>query len=182
MNWAVAAGVWDADQPSDEQLVRRFVAGDEAAFEAFVVRHQDRVYRMALALTGNPQDAADAAQEVFLRAYTGLAGFRFGAAPFTWLTRVARNVCSELRRKQRAGGDDPDALAAADPSPGLHHAEARRLRLWLDALPARQREAVVFRVLEEMSVAETARVMGCRQGTVKALTFKAMRALEEMAK
>ncbi len=182
MNRAVAVGVRDAEQPSDEQLVRCFIAGDEAAFEALVLRHQDRVYRIALGLVGDPQDAADAAQEVFLRAYTGLGGFRFGAAPLTWLTRVARNVCSELRRKQRPGAGDPDGLAAGDAPHGLHYAEQRRLRRWLDALPVRQREAVVLRILEEMSVTETARVMGCREGTVKALTFKAMRALEEMAK
>ena len=86
---------------SDNALVRRFQRGDEAAFEQFVERHHERVYRLARVRLDTDSDAADVTQEVFLHAYTGLGRFRFGAAPFTWLYRTTRNVCSEHNRRQR---------------------------------------------------------------------------------
>ncbi len=168
---------------SDDELVRRFQAGDEAAYVAFVERHQDRVFRMCLALLGDADDAADAAQEVFVRSLGGLQGFGFRAAPLTWLTRVVRNVCSEsLRRGRRLErGVDLDTLVAPEGHVAPAPADARRLQGWLRALPARQQQVVALRMLEELSVKETAVLMGCRPGTVKALLFKAMQKLKAMA-
>ena len=69
------------DQLSDDALTKRFQQGDKAAFGAFVERHQDRIFRLATALLRRPDNAPDATQEVFLRAYTGLPRFRFRSAP-----------------------------------------------------------------------------------------------------
>ena len=162
---------------SDNALVRRFQRGDEAAFEQFVERHHERVYRLARVRLDTDSDAADVTQEVFLRAYTGLGRFRFGAAPFTWLYRTTRNVCSEHNRRQRRHQEFEGDVA--DERPSLERAEdsaraAERVRRLVGELPTRQREVVLLRVFEELSVADTARAMGCRPGTVKALLHKAM--------
>ena len=162
----------------DADLVRRFQRGDAAAFALFVRRHQDQVYRFAYSLLYRPEDARDVAQEVFLRAMRGLTGFLFQAAPRTWLLKVTRNVCREHNRRLRRH-EDVDDLAARE-SPVLA-AEAvadtddhERLRQAIAALPERQREVVILRMFEDLSVSDTARAMGCREGTVKAHLNKAV--------
>lgn len=165
-------------QDSDEQLVRRFQRGDTAAFEQFVERHQDRIFRLASAWLYAPDAAADAAQDVFLRAYTGLPRFRFRAAPFTWLYRTLRNVCREYNRRTAAHPlplEDRDVVVA-DEAP-RRAASDRRLSRTLErigTLPERQREVILLRVFEEMSVEDTARTLGCRPGTVKAQLNRAL--------
>lgn len=169
------------DVSSDAELVRRFQHGDLAAFDALVQRFQDRVYRLALVWLYDPQYAQDASQEVFLRALKGLKGFRFRSAPFTWLYRATRNVCQEFNRKRPTEplDDEPvDPAVSADQRLGREQA-ARWVRQLVATLPPRQREVVVLRLFEELSVEETSRAMGCRPGTVKALLHKAMNKLKE---
>lgn len=169
------------DVSSDAELVRRFQHGDLAAFDALVQRFQDRVYRLALVWLYDPQHAQDASQEVFLRALKGLKGFRFRSAPFTWLYRATRNVCSEFNRRRPVEplDEEPaDPAVSADKQLAGEQA-ARWVRELVATLPPRQREVVVLRLFEELSVEATASAMGCRPGTVKALLHKAMHKLKE---
>ena len=129
------------DEQSDVELVRQFKSGETRAFDIIVERFQDRIYRLACVWLYDPQNAADATQEVFVRAYTGLRRFRFRSHPFTWLYRTARNVCSEFNRARRA-------------------------------------EPLEHEPTEDLSVKEASRLMGCREGTVKALLHKATRNLK----
>lgn len=171
-------------EPSDAFLLKRFRDGDRAAFEQFVVRHQDRVFRLATVWLRDAHRAEDATQEAFLRALRGVAAFRFRAAPFTWLYRTLRNVCHEFNRERRhetfdeleLPGRPDDAAARVDALRA-----ARDVRRLVAELPERQREVVMLRVFESCSVAETAAVMGCREGTVKALLHKAMNRLRDTA-
>ena len=168
---------------SDEDLVSQFQAGDTSAFEAFVRRHQDRIYRLACVNLYAPEHAADATQEVFLRALTGLKGFRFRAQPFTWLFQTLRNVCRELNRRKGAEHSEvtPDELADGCGLDGPVDARrtVERMRGRLAGLPRRQRDAVLLRVFEEMSVNEVAAVLGCRPGTIKALVYQGLRKMRE---
>lgn len=167
-------------EKSDVELVTEFKSGDAAAFDAIVERFQDRVYRLACVWLYDPQHAEDAAQEVFLRAHKGLRGFRFRAAPFTWLYRTTRFVCNEFNRRRRTEAlvDEPvDASGGPDRQVSEHDA-ASRVRRLVAGLPERQREVVLLRIFEELSVAETASAMRCREGTVKALLHKAIRRLK----
>jgi RNA polymerase sigma-70 factor (ECF subfamily) len=165
---------------TDEELVRRFQRGDETAFSEFVSRHQDRMYRLALLWSFDAQDAEDVVQEAFMRSYTGLRRFAFRAQPTTWLTRIVRNVCHEVNRKRPLTSadvvDEPDPHAP-DPERDETVREIRRL---VAHLPQRQRDVVILRIFEELPVADTARVMGCRPGTVKALLHKATKRLREL--
>ncbi len=170
----------DVDGQDDVELVRRFKDGDERAFDEIVLRFQDRIYRLACVWLYDDQQAVDAAQEVFLRGYAGLRRFRFRATPFTWLYRTTRNVCNEFNRRRRPEPLDAEPVDDnSGPESLVSAAEAaRRVRQLVGVLPPRQREVVVLRLFEELSTAETARAMGCREGTVKALLFKAMQRLK----
>lgn len=168
------------DDSSDAQLVRQFQAGDPKAFDIVVRRFQDRVFRLACVWLYDEQQAADAAQEVFLRGYKGLRSFRFRSTPFTWLYRTTRNVCNEFNRRRRhepldAPRADPAAAPARD---ATGYETARRVRELVAVLPERQREVVMLRIFEELSVRDTASAMGCREGTVKALLHKACKRLK----
>lgn len=105
----------------DEKLTERAVAGDAGAFEALVLRYQDRIYNLLLRLTGSEADAEDLAQETFLKAYRGLSGFRRGSKFYTWLFRIAVNSGysrgRQLVRRQRVEGASLDAGERTD-NPG----------------------------------------------------------------
>ncbi|MFK8050362.1 MAG: RNA polymerase sigma factor [Halioglobus sp.] len=163
-----------ADDKTDEQLLQQFRLGDSRAFETLVRRHQDRIFRLALLWLYDDQSALDAAQEVFLRAHKGLLSFRYRSSVFTWLYRTTRNVCSEFNRRYSRTREPVD-FADPKPRPGgaaSKEQTTRRLQQLVANLPPRQREVVMLRVLEGFSVRETATIMRCREGTVKALLSK----------
>ena len=99
--------------------------------------------------------------------------------PSTWLIRVARNVCREFNRRRRGEALDEAFEPTADDDHERRD-DIAQMRRWLARLPARQKEVVSLRYLEELSVEETARAMACRPGTVKALLHKAMARLKEL--
>ena len=169
----------------DVELVRRIQRGDAAAADAFVRRHRDRLSRLARLWSRDEEDARDAVQEALLRGLSGIAAFRFRSAPLTWIVGTLRNVCAEQRRRsRRTDGDvDVEALVADDTTTRTApSADARgALHRWLRELPPRQRDAVVLRSLEELSVKDTARIMDCREGTVKALLHQGRARLRSLA-
>ena len=163
------------DDASDVELVRQFKSGNPHAYDAIVRRFQDRVFRLACVWLYDDQSAADVSQEVFVRGYKGLRTFRFRSAPFTWLYRTTRNVCNEFNRVRKTEQlddepHDPDSMPERDVA---EYESARRVRRLVERLPERQREVVLLRIFEDLSVKETAQSMGCREGTVKALLHKA---------
>ena len=168
------------DDASDVELVKLFKSGNKDAFDAIVRRFQDRIYRLACVWLYDQQAAPDAVQEVFVRGFKGLRRFRFRSEPFTWLYRTTRNVCNELNRVRRNHPLDEEPLDSAL-APERHVTDydtARHVRELVADLPERQREVVLLRIFEDLSVKDTARSMGCREGTVKALLHKATRNLK----
>ena len=85
---------------TDAELATASGAGDPAAFGELVLRHQDRAFNLAFRLTGSPEDAADAVQEAFLKAYRGMPSFRRQSSFYTWLFRILVN---EVRSRRRSG-------------------------------------------------------------------------------
>ena len=169
------------DEKSDAELVRQFKSGDSHAFDAIVERFQDRVYRLACVWLYDAQYAADATQEVFVRSYTGLRKFRFRSQPFTWLYRTTRNVCSEFNRVRHGEPLEHEPADAGDaPEREVSDFErARRVRQLVARLPARQQEVVMLRIFEDLSVGETARLMRCREGTVKSRIHRGRQMLRQ---
>lgn len=171
---------------SDAALVARTRAGDRAAFDQLVRLHQRTVYRLAYRLLGDPDDAGDATQETFLRAYEKLPRFRADGNFRNWLLTIATNHCMSYRRYRRrrmmepldetVKGEPPDWAPQAPAGPA-RSAESReeleRLREAIAGLPPRQRAAITLFTLQDQSIAGVAQIMRCSQGTVKATIHRA---------
>jgi RNA polymerase sigma-70 factor, ECF subfamily len=157
----------------DGDLVRRAQRGDRWAFEQLVERHQHRVYTLAARTLGSPDDAADAAQECFLRAWLGLPRFRSGALFSTWLYRICLNAAHDQRAKRRESKPLEDAPEPADPRDAFVASElSSRLQRALSEIDETFREAVVLYDVLGCSYAEIAELTGVAEGTVKSRIFR----------
>lgn len=156
--------------------------GDRGSQATLLRALQDRWFRFCLSLLGNSEDARDAVQETALRFLRELPKFRGQSSITTWSMGIAINVTREIRRKGRSlqtATRDP----AIDPEQSVVLDESRsKVRAVLDELPERQREALLLRYFEELSVEETAAAMGCATGTVKATVHQALRTLKTKLK
>ncbi len=174
-----------ATQRSDEELARRFIDGDESAFEQLVTRYAKAVYNFALNFLGDADEADEAAQLTFVQIYQALPRARLDAPLKPWFYQIARNKCIDLWRGHRGvlslsarveptPGDepDPDDVDPADPAPlpdeiaELHDLQ-RILRQAINALPLNYRTAATLRYVNELSFAEIARAMGVPESTAK---------------
>lgn len=180
---------------TDRELVARAGAGDQEAFEQLVRDNQNRVYSLAVRLVGDREEAADLAQEAFLRAWQGLAAFQGESSFATWIYRLTTNVCIDyLRRKKRrqevepaVSLDDEDsgwaepADAGQDPQRKLEEAErSRALARGLERLPEHQRQVLVMRELSGLSYQEIGAATGLDLGTVKSRIARARLALRKI--
>jgi RNA polymerase sigma factor (sigma-70 family) len=173
---------------SEATLVERARGGDAVAYGALVRAHQDIAFRVAYLAGGSPTEAEDAAQEGFVKAWRALPRFRAGAPFRPWLLAI---VANEARNRRRAAGRRTGlALRAAEqaardvagPSPeALVLSSARRdaLLAALGELDERDRAVLTCRYLLELSEEETAAALGCRRGTVKSRTSRALARLRE---
>ncbi|MFQ5830360.1 MAG: RNA polymerase sigma factor [Candidatus Methylomirabilia bacterium] len=145
--------------------------GRREAFEALVDRSYRMIYRLAVRMIGQPEEARDVVQQVFLRAYQGLPGYRGKGSPTTWLYRIAVNLCLDHQRGQRSHDPLGEGLMDGQPSPlesSIAEESARRLEGLVMGLPPRQKATLVLRVFHDLSFNEIAEVLGSPVGTVKA--------------
>jgi RNA polymerase sigma-70 factor (ECF subfamily) len=196
MGWLTAEGRVSRES-SDEALCRRVAAGDEAAFDLLVARHQGRAYRLAWSLLRDAEDARDLSQEAFLRVYRTAATFRGDAKFSTWFYRILVNLCLDHRRRGRwwrklTGSRESDeagdplerfAAPARDPTEALGQAQVMA-RVWaaVDHLSPQQRAALVLQVQEELSTSEIAAVLACSEATVRVHLHRAVSALRKTLK
>jgi RNA polymerase sigma-70 factor, ECF subfamily len=170
----------------DRKLVEAAQAGDRLALEELVRRTHRSVYTCALRLVGNPDDAADVTQDVYLRVVRKLGGFRHEASFATWLNRVTTNVAmSALKRRTRRlsveGGAVPPEARDLAPDPAERAetiALARRLEGLVARLPDTQRQVLVLRDIYGQSTDEVADAMGISPGAVKVRLFRARERLK----
>jgi RNA polymerase sigma-70 factor (ECF subfamily) len=169
----------------NEQTLHAAQRGDRDALGLLLRELQDSWYRMSLSLLSDPDLAHDATQETAIRFMKQLPGFRGDSQLRTWSLGICLNVVREIRRWSRGHGsldEGSEAANASDASPLPDMAAERSeeigaLLAMLVTLPDRQREAVVLRFFEDLSVEQTARAMKCATGTVKATVHQALRAL-----
>lgn len=190
----VAAG---HDPRSDDELLRAHVAGDTGAFGELFGRHRDRLWAVALRTMGDPDDAADGLQDGLVSAYRRADTFRGDARVTTWLHRVIVNACLDrLRaakvRRTEALPDDVDAYGdrgaltitaddGADPADRVVRGDRRgRVLAALATLSPQQRAALVLVDMEGYSVAETAEILDCAEGTVKSRCSRGRARLAEL--
>lgn len=160
-------------QESDNQLLDRYAAGDEAAFEELVRRHQRTIYELAYRMLENHADAADLAQKTFVRAFLRHQTFRRESSFRTWLFQIGLNLCrNALRERARLAHENVEDTPLAAPQDTFAAAAAAELKGRLGhairALPERQREALVLRVYHDHPFADIGAIMSCSEGTAKA--------------
>lgn len=157
----------------------------ERGFERLVRDHQDRIFALSLALTGNRHDAEEVAQDTFLRAYRALCTYpaervrELKQRP--WLNRIAINAARNRARGRRPrlvelNGSEPDHAPGPEED-AVRHAEIDALAARVAILPPRYREAVVLRHVQELSYAEAAEALGQPVGTVKANVHRGLKML-----
>lgn len=163
--------------------------GDRDARAALLTGFQDIWFRFCLAMLEHPEAARDATQETALRFLQRLNSFNGQSTLRTWSLGIALNVCREARRKgavpvkgAQAGRPHLALVGAADASPAgpaalVEREEQAQVRRLVADLPRRQREAVLLRYFEGLSVADAARTMGCAVGTAKATLAQALASL-----
>jgi RNA polymerase sigma-70 factor (ECF subfamily) len=166
------------DAPPDAELVRRVLAGDARAYTALVDRHSRACLRFATRLLGNREDAEDAAQETFLRAYRALGQYDERTAFRTWLFAILVNRCRTalLRRgrRERRIQVDGDLVERAGGESAALAAELRiELSRALDTLAPEQREAFLLKHVEQLEYEEMAAITGAG---VSALKMRVQRA------
>jgi RNA polymerase sigma-70 factor (ECF subfamily) len=175
-----AASPDDLAEADDRALVEAFRAGRRDAFDVIVRRHRRSMYLLCYRFLGNHEDAADATQDAFLRAFKGLARFKHESALTTWLYRVGVNTCLNRVSVRRPETEPFDAVErvdgrAADPLAEVVRREtSEHVRQAIRRLPPKQRAALILRVYLELPHEEIARMLGSTVGAVKTNFFHAL--------
>lgn len=176
----------DTGRPESELIVLAR-QGDQAAYGVLVRRHQDRIYRHLLNLTGSQEEALELAQEVFIKAWQALPTWRPDVQLHTWLYRIASNAALDVLRRRKvvrfvpldddfdAPTDQPGPEAQLQARQGL-----RRVHAALARLVPEQREILLLREVEGLGYDELATTLGIDPGTVKSRLSRARAALSAL--
>ena len=167
---------------SDDDLLEAFVDGSPTAAAAIVDRHAPGVLRLAIRMLGNRADAEEVTQEVMLRLWQNAPRWQSGRAKLsTWLWRVTANLCTDRLRRARTTSIDSIPEPEDQGAPAVEQViENQRLEVLysaLDALPERQRSAVVLRHIEGMSNPEIAEILETSVEAVESLLTRGLREL-----
>jgi len=165
---------------SDAELLAAHVGGDRYAFEELFYRHHRQLYRLARFTSRDAEDAADALQDAMLKAHRSAPTFRNDCAVSSWLYRIVTNACLDRLRRNKTHPTtalEDDVCHIGDPTPRVDTAIAVERALM--RLPVEQRAAVVAVDMQGYSVAETARILGIAEGTVKSRCSRARAKLAE---
>lgn len=175
-------GIGRVDEDVDRWLVEKARAGDVDAYEVLVRRHRGRIYRIALRMLGDPQDAEDVAQDVLIQVWTALAGFAGASAFTTWLYRIVVNRCMNQVRGRRwtrpVHEVDPLSVAGAEDTVIAQY-RARATVEAIAALPPDQRAVIVLHQLEGLSYREVAAVVNVSEDAVRGRLHRARLSLVE---
>jgi RNA polymerase sigma-70 factor, ECF subfamily len=173
----------DAD---DRALVELCLAGRRGAFDVIVARHRRQVYQVCHRYVGNHEDAADLAQDTFIRAFKGLKGFKAQASLGTWLYRIAVNVCLNRlslktpRSEPLEPGDRVDLRAERPDTALLRDERSAEVRAAIRQLPPKQRATLILRIYHELPHEEIAGILGSSVGAAKANLFHALANLKKL--
>ncbi len=181
---------------NEQLLLEKAKSGDIAAFEELIDAYQKKVFNLALRIIGNYDDAADLAQETFVRIYKAISNFKEQSSFSTWVYRITTNVCLDEIRKRKnkkvvsldedihmEDGDMKRQVVSDDPGPdeAAEREEVRRVvNNAINKLPEDQRAVITMRDLHGMSYEEIAQVLDLPGGTVKSRINRARLALKNL--
>ena len=193
---ANSGGYRDFMEQNEQLLLEKAKAGDVAAFEELIEAYQKKVFNLALRMIGNADDAADLAQEAFIRIFKAISGFKEQSSFSTWVYRITTNVClDEIRKRKNRrvisldeelhmdDGDIKRQVESDGPRPdeAAEREELRRIvNEAINSLPVEQRTAITLRDLNGMSYDQIAQILDCPAGTVKSRINRARQALKNV--
>ncbi len=165
---------------SDQELIELVNQGDPDAFEALYRRYRDWVYHLAWRFTGNQQDALDVLQETFIYLLGKFPGFSLTASMTTFLYPVVRHISLTIRSKSRRFTSDEEILREL-PAPASIETQSCRSELAavLTVLPDEQREVLLMRFVDDMTLQEIATALNIPIGTVKSRLHHALKRLRQ---
>jgi RNA polymerase sigma-70 factor (ECF subfamily) len=169
----------------DLPLVERFRAGERRAFDELVRRHQRAIFTVARRYLRNDADAADIAQQTFVRAFKALDGFRGAASVRSWLYRIAINLAlnhvrDHAREKAQEIEENRLTTNATGPQRIIAGEDAARLRAAVAELPPKQRMVLELRVFDDLSFREVAELADCTENAAKVNFHYAVKRLKEL--
>jgi RNA polymerase sigma-70 factor, ECF subfamily len=170
----------------DSDLVKQILAGSDSAGEQLIQQHQEAVFRLAYLLLGDADDAEDVAQETFIRALRHLHNFDIERPLRPWLLRISANLARNRRRAlgryiaalQRFWRDYPEAITSAE-NESDQRWETQTVWQAIRRLQTHDQEVIYLRFFLELSVNETAEVLGIAPGTVKSRLHRALNHLRQ---
>ena len=174
----------------DFELIKRFNAGDGAAFNEIVKKYQKKIYWHARRMTGNHLDADEVVQEVLIVIYDNLKKFRFQSSLYTWIYRITStrtlNFLNRNKVRRVLGIEDSNASDIKTGEDIIENIEQRerfaKLERKLQLLPSKQREVFIMRNFDDMSYKEISEITGRSEGGLKANYFHAVNKLMELMK
>jgi len=184
-----------ANEPTDAALVSRAQTGDTVAFDELVTRHRGKVYGIAKNMVKVEADALDLSQDTFLKAWKALPKFKGDSQFYTWLYRIAHNVCYDwLRKKKVRGGDEfddqihGDRIAAHAPTApstsrrpdrnASNQELGKEIAAAIEQLSDDHRSVILLREVHDLSYDEIAETTGTTKGTVMSRLFYARKKLQ----
>jgi len=173
------------DEAEERRLIDRSAAGDQEAFRQLVLRHHRMVINVAFRALGELSLAEDVAQDVFIKVYKALPGYRHDKPFKHWLHRVAANAATDVLRRRRPvvsldGLEQPPAATGSDPQDvAARHDLQRAVRHAIANLPSHYRDTIALQAFAELSYDEIARVLDIPIGTVMSRLNGAKRLLRE---
>lgn len=191
-----------ADEPTDESMVQRCLAGDRSAYDALIAKYQRQAVAVSYRLLGNIHDALEVTQDAFLKSFSSLSTLQKPGAFGGWLMRIVSNLSLNYRRGRKVrtrsqlplddclgplgsgeGASSEYMTRDADPLHRMESAElGEKLKLALKELPEKQRVAIVMFTIEQLPQKQVADAMGCSIEAVKWHVFQGRKRLREILK
>lgn len=178
----------------EKDLIRRAKRGDVSAFEDLISGYEKKVYNTVYRFFNNAEDAMDITQEIFIKVFTSLRGFRENSSFSTWLYRIAVNTCIDFLRKKKedmlpikeemaVGGEIRLGSSPQLPEEFVEKQELKQaLMKAINTLPEEQRMCVILRDIQGFSYTEISDILTCSLGTIKSRLSRGRRALKEKLK
>jgi RNA polymerase sigma factor (sigma-70 family) len=178
------------DYTNPRELINRIQSGDQDAFKEFIREYQRLVAHMVFRMVHNMSDREDLCQDIFLKAYRNLKGFRFQCKVSTWIAKIAYNTClNYLQKKKPVLFEDhsPQSMSMDDINGSVQEPDSiaadkdvsLRIQTEMQHLPVPYRTILTLYHLDEMSYAEISDIMDLPAGTIKSYLFRARRQLKE---
>lgn len=173
----------------DKLLVKKFQQGNKDAFDELVKKYQDKIYRLCYHFTENIEDALDLSQEVFLRAFRSLNEFKENANFYTWLYRIAQNLCIDYTRHKKVISEFETKDLGNVISDSLNSFPYKQIELRelenevskaLDKLSSKTKSMFILRYYEGLDYKSISEILGCRISAVKGGLFQGKRTLKKI--